>query len=1027
MRRGGRYRRRRRLDVLSTSMPGDVVSWWENDTGDGMSWTEHNIDPFFDRAVTAVVADVNGDGHMDVVGVAYWGDDLVWWENDGTPGDDIGGDGNSWTKHAVNLTLDGANKVWAGDIDRDGDVDIVVTADVAGVVLWYENTNGAGTSWTEHTVDGLFEPSCVHVADVNGDGHLDILSAHLSAGDLYWWENDGSPRDDIGGDGNSWTKRLINDDFWSPRDIYAVDVDGDGDLDVVAAASTLNAIHWWENDGSGGGWTQHIVDNNFTSAQYVCATDLDADGDQDLLAVGPEAAWFENLDGAGTSWQKHTLPTSLSGPLSPHPADTDGDGDLDIIGAVSGGGEAGQGRLLWWINTVGQCSLASTDAAPALIEQGTTTDVLRIVATHNGRSGDTDMELATIELLFEESEGDPLTSAEVTDLIANLHVYRDDGDNLFDDAYDSLVTTVGSFNLVDGIEAILFGDGDPGVQVPQGTPATFFVVIELTNDAGSQTPRQFRITHVTEASSTAEDRDHDIPLTMTYSPNAGTGTMEAFAPLAFSQLPAGGLYYWDDSDTFTVSVNGGSGSYTYRWFLDFDTDRVFNPAQEAIPDMPPDFAGVTTDAFGIWLGPLVRALTGASNPSPSPVYLDIGCYVEDASGPAPPITATDTVTIMEHMYFTQDLEDAYFYTSEIRILEVAVGGGSGLYSYQWLKDTFPVGAGGPTLFFPFAEPADIGWYSCEVQDTGGGMDLISSATILLDVKNAVSIITDPTDGTYYEGPFMHQFTVAADGGYAPLTYTWFKDANEDGIYDLGEELLDDGRILGVNTTTLTINPLLATDTGDYGCYVADAQTSSATSSTATLTVVDMISTPRNPTNATDVLVHIKFIEPVNGLDDPANDVIIVHDPGGDTSHGNVLLVEDVPNLEYTITVVGVTGSDGAFSIRLRTQSEGGDMTPLDWSDTLTVGIDRIPPVIEAIIPDVPTQPDAPSNADEASFRVPFSEDVIGFDGPEDVEIIHDTSGGNDSAHTGVVIEPLGGAGDEYQLRVTGLSGEGFFT
>ena len=53
-------------------------------------------------------------------------------------------------------------------------------------------------------------------------------------------------------------------------------------------------------------------------------------------------------------------------------------------------------------------------------------DFLKIVVTHNGISGDNDLELATWNLLLEETDGDALTTAEANNIIANLYVYNDD-------------------------------------------------------------------------------------------------------------------------------------------------------------------------------------------------------------------------------------------------------------------------------------------------------------------------------------------------------------------------------------------------------------------------------------------------------------------------------------------------------------------------------------------------------------------------------------------------------------------------
>ena len=185
----------------------------------------------------------------------------------------------------------------------------------------------------------------------------------------------------------------------------------------------------------------------------------------------------------------------------------DGDGDLDVLSA-----SRIDDKIAWYENRGGQFALATADTAPAVLLQGDTSDLLEIVMTHRGRAGDSDEELATLELLFEEAPGDPLSSAEANALIETLAVYRDTGSGVFEAGSDTLVASVGTLSLTAGTQTLTLPDGDAGAQVVFGTPGTFFAVVTLTSDANSQTPHRFRVTHLTESSSTAEDRAIDIPL-----------------------------------------------------------------------------------------------------------------------------------------------------------------------------------------------------------------------------------------------------------------------------------------------------------------------------------------------------------------------------------------------------------------------------------------------------------------------------------------------------------------------------------
>jgi hypothetical protein len=173
-------------------------------------------------------------------------------------------------------------------------------------------------------------------------------------------------------------------------------------------------------------------------------------------------------------------------------------------------------------------------------------DLLQVVAVHNGRPGDNDLELTSLALLFEENTSDPLSSAEANALIANLHIYLDDGSGIFEGGSDTLVTTVSTLSLTDGVQIVPFTDGDSDVLVVYGTDETFFVVVALTSDAQNQSPNSFTITHLTDPAgstvSQAEDSTADTPLIPAYSENvsasltiSGTSGATVYLPVALSQ------------------------------------------------------------------------------------------------------------------------------------------------------------------------------------------------------------------------------------------------------------------------------------------------------------------------------------------------------------------------------------------------------------------------------------------------------------------------------------------------------------
>ena len=79
----------------------------------------------------------------------------------------------------------------------------------------------------------------VFAADVDGDGDIDVLSASYDDNKIAWYENDGS---------EAFTPRTITTAAAGASSVFAADVDGDGDTDVLSASRFDDKIAWYEND-----------------------------------------------------------------------------------------------------------------------------------------------------------------------------------------------------------------------------------------------------------------------------------------------------------------------------------------------------------------------------------------------------------------------------------------------------------------------------------------------------------------------------------------------------------------------------------------------------------------------------------------------------------------------------------------------------------------------------------------------------------------------------------------------------------
>ncbi|PIR48250.1 hypothetical protein COU80_05475 [Candidatus Peregrinibacteria bacterium CG10_big_fil_rev_8_21_14_0_10_55_24] len=198
----------------------------------------------------------------------------------------------------------------------------------------------ASPAWTKHVISGTYDTAQgMYATDIDGDLDMDIVSTAFSQNDVTWWENDGS---------ETFTEYTIAGSFSGAHDVHAIDVDADGDIDVIGAGFVGDQIGWWENDGSEN-FSEHIIDSNFDGAQGVHAIDVDGDADIDILGAAfgtlfsGEITWWEN-DGS-ENFTEHTIDTSFYGGEDVHAIDVDGDSDIDILGATFFASE-----ITWWEN-----------------------------------------------------------------------------------------------------------------------------------------------------------------------------------------------------------------------------------------------------------------------------------------------------------------------------------------------------------------------------------------------------------------------------------------------------------------------------------------------------------------------------------------------------------------------------------------------------------------------------------------------------------------------------------------------------
>jgi hypothetical protein len=270
-----------------TSNQGGLLKWFENDgTPIDGGWIEHVIassKPFYGFAL----ADLDVDNDMDVVVDTHFNTTLAWYENDGTPID------GGWGYHSIISWCDECNSVTAVDINKDNYPDILVTATDANLkdeeTLYLIINDGTPTDggWTRQILEDDWYLYKADAGDIDGDGDIDVVGA--LSGSIRWWENNG-------GTGSTWPDWLVGGSFGSPSAIQLVDLDRDNDLDVLGSSYSADEITWFENNGSptGGEWPRHVIDNTYQDPKFSGAADIDGDEDWDVFGATESGTfWWE--------------------------------------------------------------------------------------------------------------------------------------------------------------------------------------------------------------------------------------------------------------------------------------------------------------------------------------------------------------------------------------------------------------------------------------------------------------------------------------------------------------------------------------------------------------------------------------------------------------------------------------------------------------------------------------------------------------------------------------------------------------
>jgi len=303
---------------------------------------------------TLAVADLNSDGHLDIIGGVVGRPSIAIWY----------GQAGGYVDKPVHLPFKAdVHSVAAADVNEDGlkDLILAVHQEISGVMVWINSKDG---NWVRgEAPTSINEYQSVRTADINMDGHIDIVAANSTtdfhAGIQLW----------LGNGKGDWKFEAGPTITGKYMDAIVADFNGDSRLDIAGAGwGTYGALRVWLGEGAGGWRATEVI----SKGNYYRLTpgDINGDGNLDIIAgtyrngvrvfTGDGKGGFSETSGAdqadvtmkgpgsdeGISFDKMRKPNSYWHAVL---LDVDKDGQMEILA----GSPEDKGLRMWEFSPYG--------------------------------------------------------------------------------------------------------------------------------------------------------------------------------------------------------------------------------------------------------------------------------------------------------------------------------------------------------------------------------------------------------------------------------------------------------------------------------------------------------------------------------------------------------------------------------------------------------------------------------------------------------------------------------------------------
>jgi hypothetical protein len=263
---------------------------------------------------------------------------LYGWPTGGSSGYDLHVGKFRFEHQIIDTSLSGIDwaQTVAADLDRDGRPEFMLGQRL-GNLYWYDWLEG---KWTRRLL-GENSPSDVGAAamDVDGDGWIDIVAGGA------WYRNSRDPD-------RPFERFVFDPELTAAHDIVVADIDHDGKAELITMSDQNNLRFYRPSDDPTRAWARWDI---FAAVHAGLAIgDIDGDGHLDIVRSD---VWLENVDGDASKWVEHIIGQCggetgwQANATRAVVCDMDRDGKIDVVMADA---EIVGGRIFWMQNLDGR-------------------------------------------------------------------------------------------------------------------------------------------------------------------------------------------------------------------------------------------------------------------------------------------------------------------------------------------------------------------------------------------------------------------------------------------------------------------------------------------------------------------------------------------------------------------------------------------------------------------------------------------------------------------------------------------------